>query len=272
VAEGVGFEPTVRLPVRLISSQVHSTTLPPFHLHEVERERSERIEQYKQRFAKERPRPTNCKSLQNLKVASHSPEPLNTAEGLKTLFEALIHFFLFGISPFRPKIFVIVRELVHGVTEKTDNLRTHRIEPLGGHEKQGCGADQTAEGHDPDKGIQPTDHRRQAQFTGSGENCSVAPSERAEDAAEENHSAQPDLLGDPIKPFGRDRFAFGKNPPQSPGLAQFRIFPAAQHRAKNRCRDNRGKKRQAAQRFQKRQEKPAYQAEDDQHFDHTLKV
>jgi hypothetical protein len=30
VAEGVGFEPTVRLLVRLISSQVHSTTLPPF--------------------------------------------------------------------------------------------------------------------------------------------------------------------------------------------------------------------------------------------------
>jgi hypothetical protein len=30
LAEGVGFEPTVRLLVRLISSQVHSTTLPPF--------------------------------------------------------------------------------------------------------------------------------------------------------------------------------------------------------------------------------------------------
>jgi hypothetical protein len=29
LAERVGFEPTVRLPVRLISSQVHSTTLPP---------------------------------------------------------------------------------------------------------------------------------------------------------------------------------------------------------------------------------------------------
>ena len=29
MAERVGFEPTVRLPVRLISSQVHSTTLPP---------------------------------------------------------------------------------------------------------------------------------------------------------------------------------------------------------------------------------------------------
>ena len=30
VAEGVGFEPTVRLPVRLISSQVPLTTQPPF--------------------------------------------------------------------------------------------------------------------------------------------------------------------------------------------------------------------------------------------------
>ena len=30
LAEGVGFEPTVRLPVRLISSQVPSTTQPPF--------------------------------------------------------------------------------------------------------------------------------------------------------------------------------------------------------------------------------------------------
>jgi hypothetical protein len=29
LAERVGFEPTVRLHVRLISSQVHSTTLPP---------------------------------------------------------------------------------------------------------------------------------------------------------------------------------------------------------------------------------------------------
>ena len=29
LAERVGFEPTVRSPVRLISSQVHSTTLPP---------------------------------------------------------------------------------------------------------------------------------------------------------------------------------------------------------------------------------------------------
>src|ERR1700760_1898666 len=32
VAEGVGFEPTVGLLLRLISSQVHSTTLPPFQL------------------------------------------------------------------------------------------------------------------------------------------------------------------------------------------------------------------------------------------------
>src|SRR6266498_5863300 len=31
LAEGVGFEPTVRLPARLISSQVPSTTQPPFH-------------------------------------------------------------------------------------------------------------------------------------------------------------------------------------------------------------------------------------------------
>src|SRR5262245_36009445 len=30
LAEGVGFEPTVRFPVRLISSQVPSTTQPPF--------------------------------------------------------------------------------------------------------------------------------------------------------------------------------------------------------------------------------------------------
>jgi hypothetical protein len=30
VAEGVGFEPTVRFPVRLISSQVPSTAQPPF--------------------------------------------------------------------------------------------------------------------------------------------------------------------------------------------------------------------------------------------------
>jgi hypothetical protein len=29
VAERVGFEPTVGLHLRLISSQVHSTTLPP---------------------------------------------------------------------------------------------------------------------------------------------------------------------------------------------------------------------------------------------------
>jgi hypothetical protein len=29
LAERVGFEPTVPSPVRLISSQVHSTTLPP---------------------------------------------------------------------------------------------------------------------------------------------------------------------------------------------------------------------------------------------------
>ena len=29
LAERVGFEPTVRFNVRLISSQVHSTTLPP---------------------------------------------------------------------------------------------------------------------------------------------------------------------------------------------------------------------------------------------------
>lgn len=32
LAEGVGFEPTVRLPARLISSQVPSTTQPPFQL------------------------------------------------------------------------------------------------------------------------------------------------------------------------------------------------------------------------------------------------
>jgi hypothetical protein len=32
MAEGVGFEPTVRLPVRLISSQVPLTTQPPFRV------------------------------------------------------------------------------------------------------------------------------------------------------------------------------------------------------------------------------------------------
>jgi hypothetical protein len=32
VAEGVGFEPTVALRLRLISSQVPSTTQPPFQL------------------------------------------------------------------------------------------------------------------------------------------------------------------------------------------------------------------------------------------------
>ena len=32
LAEGVGFEPTVRLPVRLISSQVPLTTQPPFQV------------------------------------------------------------------------------------------------------------------------------------------------------------------------------------------------------------------------------------------------
>lgn len=31
MAEGVGFEPTVELPLRLISSQVPSTSQPPFH-------------------------------------------------------------------------------------------------------------------------------------------------------------------------------------------------------------------------------------------------
>ena len=31
LAERVGFEPTVGLHLRLISSQVHSTTLPPLH-------------------------------------------------------------------------------------------------------------------------------------------------------------------------------------------------------------------------------------------------
>ncbi len=32
MAEGEGFEPPVRLPARLISSQVPSTTQPPFRL------------------------------------------------------------------------------------------------------------------------------------------------------------------------------------------------------------------------------------------------
>ena len=32
LAERVGFEPTVVLPLRLISSQVHSTTLPPLRV------------------------------------------------------------------------------------------------------------------------------------------------------------------------------------------------------------------------------------------------
>ena len=31
LAEGVGFEPTLGLPLSLISSQVPSTTQPPFH-------------------------------------------------------------------------------------------------------------------------------------------------------------------------------------------------------------------------------------------------
>jgi hypothetical protein len=37
VAEGVGFEPTVAFRLRLISSQVHSTTLPPFRCIENQR-------------------------------------------------------------------------------------------------------------------------------------------------------------------------------------------------------------------------------------------
>ena len=40
-SEGVGFEPTVRFPVRLISSQVPSTAQPPF-LREAE-EHSEKV-------------------------------------------------------------------------------------------------------------------------------------------------------------------------------------------------------------------------------------
>ena len=35
MAERVGFEPTVPLTVRLISSQVHSTTLPPLRVNQI---------------------------------------------------------------------------------------------------------------------------------------------------------------------------------------------------------------------------------------------
>ncbi len=41
LAERVGFEPTVGLHLRLISSQVHSTTLPP--LHSIDVDYSDRI-------------------------------------------------------------------------------------------------------------------------------------------------------------------------------------------------------------------------------------
>jgi hypothetical protein len=53
-------------------------------------------------------------------------------------------------------------------------------------------------------------------------------------------------------------------------LAQVGVVPDAEDGAKYRRRDQRREKRLPAQRFQKRQANPAYQAEDDQHFDHTL--
>jgi hypothetical protein len=91
VAEGVGFEPTVRLPVRLISSQVPSTSSAtlPFHLNKGREDSVNR-----------------------------------------RLVDDLVDLFLLGVSLFLTEVLVIVRELVHESAEKANQRWTHGVEPL----------------------------------------------------------------------------------------------------------------------------------------------
>ena len=183
--------------------------------------------------------------------------------------QGLIDFFLLGIWPFRSEIFVVIGKLVHCASQKTDKSWAHRIEPLRGSEKQGCGAHYPGQGQDAHERVQPTGDRSRVNVTRGREDHHVAPSERSEDTGETDNSPEPGFLAKPIKSLRRDRITFGGNPAQSPSSAQVQIIPPAQNRADYRCYRNRGKKRQSAQRFQKSQEEPSYQAEDDQNVDHS---
>ena len=103
MAEGVGFEPTVQLPVRLISSQVPSTnsaTLP-------------------------------------LRSNRGGEDSVN-----RCVVDDLVDLLLLGIPLFLTKVLVIVRELVHRSPEKADQSGSHGIEPLRGiKEECGCADD-----------------------------------------------------------------------------------------------------------------------------------
>jgi hypothetical protein len=182
MAEGVGFEPTVRFPVRLISSQVPSTAQPPFlfrlrygrdrreaeeHSEKVRvvEDRSGRMGDGAKRRMDERSKPETIAGMghgfgRRPTFRGRVPsEPLTanrkppTGNGQP---QTLIDLFPFGVRLALAEEFVVVGDLVHQHSYQADHVWPHCIEPLGGFDEQNRRAQEMTGGDNADSGIHPT--------------------------------------------------------------------------------------------------------------------
>jgi hypothetical protein len=119
----VGFEPTVRLPVRLISSQVPSTssaTLPS-----IQNQGGEDI--VKHSLVDE--------LVSRAKFRSGNDRIYSSGEysGSRSIAAGrarLIDLLFLGVAFGRPKVFVVIGEFVHGTPKQPDKAGAQRVEPL----------------------------------------------------------------------------------------------------------------------------------------------
>jgi hypothetical protein len=172
-SEGVGFEPTVRFPVRLISSQVPSTAQPPFLCEGEEDSKKVRVvegnggangrngERARGRIglAGVHTRLRNTPSLHYSGGETSRTRTKRTADRQPLTANPLIHFFPFGIRLALAEELVVIGELVHQHPDEADNIWSHGVEPLRGFDEENTGAHETAGGDDTDTGIHPSNNR-----------------------------------------------------------------------------------------------------------------
>jgi hypothetical protein len=140
----VGFEPTVRLPVRLISSQVPSTAQPPFQVRAEEHSDKEQLVE-------------DCVSG-GVGATPHAwgPALIDNSETRNRdsgIVSTLIHLLAFGIGFPLAKELVVIGDLVHQDPDKTDDVWPHGVEPLGGFDKEQGGAQEPAGGEDAETDV-----------------------------------------------------------------------------------------------------------------------
>jgi hypothetical protein len=184
-SEGVGFEPTDRLLDRLISSQVHSTTLPPFRLIESGKiVRKRRLATWNGAVSgrdgfeagKCDARPGGAHLFRPLPAEiNRSPDPPGNEAGkvnaksksdearcLQGACAALIARVLIYLLSFRvtftlTQVFVVVGQTIHEQPEKPDETGAHRVKPLRGVHKKYGRAEETGGTDHADDGVEPSD-------------------------------------------------------------------------------------------------------------------